>query len=84
MERFEIEFGRWVVKFRWWVISATILLFIVAAYGLGNITFNNDTRVFFSDENPQLKALEELENTYNKFTNILITIAPQNGDVFNN
>lgn len=41
MTRFEIEFGKWVVKFRWWIMTATILLFFAAAGGLGYITFNN-------------------------------------------
>jgi predicted RND superfamily exporter protein len=39
-------------------------------------------RVFFSDENPQLKALDALENTYTKNENVLFVVAPKNGDVF--
>ena len=76
------NFGKWVIKLRWWIICFTILFVCIAAYGIHFITFNNDTRVFFSDKNPQLQAFESLENTYNKITNVLFVIAPQDGDVF--
>ncbi len=46
------------------------------------LSFNNDTRVFFSDQNPQLKALEALENTYTKTTGVIFVIAPKNKNVF--
>ena len=39
------------------------------------LTFNNDLRAFFSEENPQLQALEALENTYNKIDNVYFTVA---------
>jgi predicted RND superfamily exporter protein/outer membrane lipoprotein-sorting protein len=80
--QFESSFGRWVIKFRWWIICITILFVCIATYGIRYITFNNDTRVFFSDKNPQLQAFESLENTYNKITNVLFVIAPKDGDVF--
>ncbi len=82
MSWFEDVFGRWVVKNRWWVIIATILILVTAASGIRFLTINNDTRVFFSEENPQLQALEALENTYNKIDNVLFVIEPQDGNVF--
>ena len=39
------------------------------------------TRVFFSEENPQLQALEALENTYRAY-NVLFALAPKGGKVF--
>jgi predicted RND superfamily exporter protein len=54
----------------------------MAASGLRFLTINNDTRVMFSEENPQLKALEALENTYNKIDNVLFVIAPKDENVF--
>jgi predicted RND superfamily exporter protein len=64
MERFEERFGKWVVERRWWLIIATILVVLTAASGVRFLTINRDNRVFFSEENPQLQALEALENTY--------------------
>ena len=82
MHWFETAFGEWVVKRRWWIIVATLLLVAVAASGARFLTFNNDSRIFFSKENPQLQALEALENTYTKSDNVFFVIAPKDGDVF--
>ena len=82
MTWFETVFGKWVVQHRWWIIIATILVVFVASSGMRFLTVNNDTRVFFSEDNPQLQALEALENTFSKDNNVLLAIAPQNGNVF--
>ncbi|MHC4676742.1 MAG: efflux RND transporter permease subunit, partial [Planctomycetota bacterium] len=82
MERFEERFGKWVVKRRWWLIIAAILVMLAAASGVQFLAFNRDNRVFFSEENPQLQALEALENTYTKRNNVLFAIAPKNESVF--
>ena len=58
MTWFETAFGKWVVKHRWLIIIATILVVFVASSGMRFLTVNNDMRVFFSKENPQLQALE--------------------------
>jgi len=82
MTWFETVFGKWVVKHRWWVIIATILVVFVASSGMRFLTVNNDTRVFFSEDNPQLQALEALENTFSKDNSVLFAVASKDGDVF--
>ena len=82
MNHFEIAFSNWVIKYRWWLISATLLAVLLSASGMRFLTFENDLRVFFSEENPQLQALEALENTYNKIDNVYIVVAPQDKNVF--
>ncbi|MHC4108355.1 MAG: efflux RND transporter permease subunit [Planctomycetota bacterium] len=82
MARFETALGQWVVRQRWWLLLATLLLVSGSVSGLRFLSFNNDTRAFFSEENPQLQALEELEDTYDKRTAVLFVIAAGNGDVF--
>ena len=79
---FKSEFGRWVVKWRWWIVIATAVLVFSGGYGVNRLKFNSDTRVFFSADNPQLQALEKLENTYNKNDMIFFALAPKNGNVF--
>jgi predicted RND superfamily exporter protein len=79
---FEDVFGKWVVKNRWWIILATIITVIAAASGMRFLSFTNDNRIFFSGENPQLQALEELENTFNRIDNVLYVIAPKDKNVF--
>jgi len=82
MQGFEYNFGKWVVRSRWWIIFGTILIVVGAASGMRLLTVNNDTRVFFSEKNPQLQALETLENTYTKNQKVFFIINPKDGEVF--
>ncbi|VAW51936.1 hypothetical protein MNBD_GAMMA05-2008 [hydrothermal vent metagenome] len=72
-----------VIRFRWLIIAASILFTVMMAAGIKNLEFNLDSRVFFSKQNPQLEALEELENTFIKNENIYIAIKNKNSDIFN-
>ena len=82
MTAFEKAFGIWVVRNRWWMLLISIAIFMAAASGLRHVAFNNDIRVFFGKENPQLKAYEALEHTYTKNKNVFIAIKPKDGNVF--
>ena len=82
MRQFESRLGEWVIQHRWWVILTSMLSVMIAGSGLQFLTFNSDLRVFFSEENPQLKALQELEHTYAKADNVGFVLAPEGGDVF--
>jgi uncharacterized protein len=72
-----------IIRFRWLIICISVLLTVIMAMGMQNLAFNPDSRVFFSKQNPQLVALEELENTFVKNENIYIAVRPKSGDVFN-
>jgi len=77
------DFSIFIIRHRWWMIFVSILVLFVTAYGVQFLTVNNDTRVFFSEKNPQLQALDALENTYTKDQSVIFIIAPKHGDVFN-
>ena len=72
-----------IIRFRWLIILTSVLLSVFMATGMQNLAFNPDSRVFFSKQNPQLVAMEELENTFVKNENIYIALQPEEGDVFN-
>ena len=72
-----------IIRFRWLIISSSVLLSVLMAMGMQNLAFNPDSRVFFSKQNPQLVAMEELENTFVKNENIYIALRAKQGDVFN-
>lgn len=82
MGKLERFLGKQVVRYRWVIIALAILLLATTGSGIRNLSFSNDLRVFFSDRNPQLRALEELENTYNRIENIFFVVAPEDGNVF--
>jgi len=82
MREFEILFGKWVVHKRWWLIVSALLLTLISAAGGRLLELNNDSRIFFSRENPQLQALEALENTYSRIDNVVFILSPKDGNVF--
>jgi len=82
MERFEAMLGGYVLKYRWLVILLSVFLVMLAASGGKYLEFKTNYRVFFSNDNPQLRAFEKLEQTYTRNDNVLIVLSPKNGKVF--
>ena len=78
--QFAARFAEWVLAHRWLVIVAALVLVAAAASGIARMDFAADYRVFFDEDNPQLMALEALENTYGKSENIVFLIVPDDGD----
>ncbi len=60
----------------------TLLLAVGAYLGNSKLGFDTDYRVFFSEENEQLKSFETIQTVYGKNDNILIVIEPNSGEVF--
>lgn len=77
-----MEFGAWIIKHRWWIITLTLVFVICISSGGRFLGFTTDYRYFFSKENPQLQAFEALQDIYGKNDNVLIAIAPKNRQVF--
>jgi uncharacterized protein len=82
MNWIETSYPKWVLKNRWFIIFFSLVLVTLAASGGRLITFTTSYRVFFSEDNPQLIAFEALENTYVRNDNVLMVIAPKDGNVF--
>ena len=76
------KYAWWVVKHPFLVILGSILITLALAAGGKNLVFTNDYRVFFSEDNPQLVAFEELQDAYTRSDNILVMLEPKDGDVF--
>ena len=71
-----------LVKGRWAIIIVTLIIAGVLSSGARFLSFTNDYRIFFSDDNPQLLALDRLQNTYTKDDTVLFIITPKDGNVF--
>jgi predicted RND superfamily exporter protein len=68
-------------------VSAVILsLIMIGAMGTGaqHLTFTNDYQVFFGENNPQLLAFENIQDTYSKNDNVMLLLVPESGKVFTN
>ena len=62
------------------VVVGALLFVAVASGGIARLEFAADYRIFFDEDNPQLLALEALENTYGKSENIAFLIVPDDGN----
>jgi hypothetical protein len=71
-----------LVQWRWPAFCAIFVLAAIAASGARLLGFSNDYRIFFSANNPQLLAFENLQNTYTKSDNVLFVVAPTDGNVY--
>jgi hypothetical protein len=83
--RFEaqvVRFSRWVVRWRWPVVIASLVLAALAGSGAKGLFFDTSYTAFFGGDNPQLTAYEALQEIYTKNDNILFVVAPADGEVF--
>ncbi len=80
IQHLEARFGEWVVAARWPIVAVTLILVAVAGGGILFLEFSANYRMFFSKDNPQLLALESLEQTYGKSDNVLFMIVPEDRD----
>lgn len=71
-----------ILRHRWLVVALTTLLMLVMTAGARFIGVTNDYRSLFDEDNPQLAALDALENTYSVSHTALIALAPREGSVF--
>jgi predicted RND superfamily exporter protein/outer membrane lipoprotein-sorting protein len=63
-------------------VAGAIVSALAIGTGAANLEFANNYRVFFSDENPELTAFENLQATYTKNDNFLFVLEPSDGDAF--
>ena len=76
------RFFNFILDRNYLIIFLAFLLTAAFGSGLTKLVFNNDYRMFFSKDNPQLTAFEQLQNTYSKTDNVLFVLAPEDGRVF--
>ncbi|MDU9047713.1 MAG: MMPL family transporter [Candidatus Electrothrix sp. Rat3] len=82
MKKFEARLGRFVITYSIPLILLSLLVVAVTGYGARFLTFSSNSRMFFSEDNPELQAFNALEQTYTKFENVFFTIAPKSKNVF--
>lgn len=71
-----------ILRWRWFVVLLSLLGVFLFASGGKFLKFDNDYRIFFDGDNPQLVAFEDLQATYTKNDNAMIVLAPKDGNVF--
>ena len=76
------DYGELIVKRKWLALLVGLLFTILLLIGASGLSMNPDNRIFFSKDNPQLLALETLENTYSRDDNVYLVLAPKDKKVF--
>ena len=82
IDRLATGLARAVIRWRWAVVFAAVASAVLIATGASRLEFANNYRAFFSDENPELVAFEDLQATYTKNDNFLFVLDPADGDAF--
>ena len=82
IDRFAVRLAQAVLRHPWAVILAVLAITLSIGAGARHLEFANNYRVFFSQENPELRAFEDLQATYTKNDNFLFVLAPSNGKAF--
>ncbi|MFW5443817.1 MAG: efflux RND transporter permease subunit [Methylococcaceae bacterium] len=76
------NFSKFITAHPWWILLLVIIAVSGMGAGLVNLGFNNDYRVYFSKENPQLQAFNTIQDTYNKSDSVMFVLQPQEDTVF--
>ncbi|MEG3640360.1 efflux RND transporter permease subunit [Magnetococcus sp. PR-3] len=77
------HYANWLMRYRFSVIFLVLITMLVAASGVRFLQFDTDYRIFFGEDNPQLIAFDELQNSYTKDDNVMFVLTPKSGQVFN-
>ncbi len=77
-----MKMTQFVTNHPWWILLIIILLVSGMSVGITKLGFKNDYRVYFSKENPQLQAFNNIQDTYNKSDSVMFVLQPKQGDVF--
>lgn len=73
---------QWIFQLRWWVLAASVIAIAACGYGAIYLRVDPDTRIFFNPNGPELKTLENLENTYSKTNDVIFVLVPHSSDIF--
>ncbi len=77
-----LNFSKFVTTHPWWILLLVIIAVLSMGAGVVKLEFDNDYRVYFSKENPQLQAFNTIQNTYNKSDSVLFVLQPEDGNIF--
>ncbi|PCJ60610.1 MAG: RND transporter [Planctomycetota bacterium] len=82
-EQSKVErFTRVILKWKYLVALIAILGAVAIGSGAQHLSFSTNYRDFFGEDNPQLRAFEEMQNVYTKDDNVLFAIEAKEGDIF--
>jgi predicted RND superfamily exporter protein len=76
------KYAEFILRHKWGTLILVVLWVMVMGAGAQHLTFTTDYRVFFSEDNPQLTAFENLQDTYTRNDNVMFLLVPKDEQVF--
>jgi predicted RND superfamily exporter protein len=76
------SYTNWLLKQYKLIVLVVVVCVVALASGTQRLSFTNDFRIYFSEDNPQLAALEKMEDTYGKQDTVYFFITAKHGDLF--
>ena len=71
-----------LVRYRYMLALASVVLLVFVSAGAKNLVFENDYKLFFTDDDPQRVAHEAMEEAYTRSDSIAFLIGVDEGDLF--
>ncbi|MEO0398062.1 MAG: MMPL family transporter [Pseudomonadota bacterium] len=85
LDAFATAFTKTVIAGRWLVILLSVVIAGYIATNAQKLSFTDNYRAFFSEQNPELRAFEDFQARFTKSDNILFVLTPKDGsEVFTN
>ena len=78
------SYAEFIIRHKVLAVIFSLIMVGVMGAGAQHLTFTNDYRVFFGEDNPQLLAFENIQDTYSKNDNVMMLLVPESGKVFSN
>ncbi len=72
----------WLVERRLLLSAISMVLIVALGAGLAQLKFNSSYKIFFKDDNVQLLAHEQIQDTYTKTDNLMFVVEPLDKEVF--
>ena len=76
------KIGQFIIRQKLLVILTSFIIILLAASGLPKTKFSSDYRIYFSEDNENLKAFEDLQATFTRSDNVMFVLSPKNGQIF--
>jgi predicted RND superfamily exporter protein len=71
-----------IEKQRKFVVFIILLLCLFLAFGMSRLGLSSDFRVYFSEDNPQLKTFDALEAQFSKMDNLWLYLEAKEGSLY--
>lgn len=82
MSRMLGKYIDFILAYRLWVIIGVVVASIAASSGIMQITMASDYRVFFGEDNPDLKRWDDFQATFSKNDNVFFVLQYPEGEAF--